>query len=270
MLPWDYFHINSVQALSDGYLVNSRHLYSTYKVNSNGSIDWHLSGVNGGDFTLGPGVYFSWQHDPRIANATASNMQLTYFNNDNSEAQNGTNSTSGLSLLVDLRNNSVTLDRKLINSDELIFADSQGSYQPLEGGHALIGYGQVAKTREFNSSNHVIYEATYGYSTAKSLVASYRSYRQVWIGQPWTPPKLVAECSGNTTKVYMSWNGATAYDGWTIFAGTSAANLSNLTTISRENFETKYNLAGKHAYILAEAKNGSKSLSKSSVVSTGC
>ena len=43
ILPWDYFHINSVQALSDGYLVNSRHLYSTYKVSNNGSIDWHLS-----------------------------------------------------------------------------------------------------------------------------------------------------------------------------------------------------------------------------------
>jgi len=42
-LPWDYFHINSVQALSDGYLVNSRHLSSTYKVNKDGSIDWHLS-----------------------------------------------------------------------------------------------------------------------------------------------------------------------------------------------------------------------------------
>lgn len=43
ILPWDYFHINSVQALPDGYLVNSRHLFSTYKVSKNGSIDWHLS-----------------------------------------------------------------------------------------------------------------------------------------------------------------------------------------------------------------------------------
>lgn len=164
----------------------------------------------------------------------------------------------------------MTLNRKLLDPAELIFADSQGSYQPLGGGHALIGYGQVAKTREFNASNHVVYEAQYGYSNAKSLVASYRSYRQSWTGQPSVPPRVVAKCSGSATKVYISWNGATDYDSWTIFAGTSATNLSNVAATARAGFETEYTLGGKYEYVFAEAKNGQKSLSNSTVVSTGC
>jgi hypothetical protein len=40
--PFDYFHINSIQSLDDGYLVNSRHMWSTYKINKTGDIEWQL------------------------------------------------------------------------------------------------------------------------------------------------------------------------------------------------------------------------------------
>jgi hypothetical protein len=271
-LPWDYFHINSVQPLPDGYLVNSRHLFSTYKVSKNGSIDWHLSGSQAipGDFTVPPSVYFSWQHDPRIANATNSSLTITYFNNDNSEAQNGTNATTGLALSLDLDKRTVTLLRKLAVPSAPIFADSQGSYQPLANGHALLGYGQVARTREFNASGKLVYEAQYGYSTTQSPVASYRSYRQPWSGQPSTAPKLVAKCAGTTTKVYVSWNGATEYDGWTFFAGNSVANLTAVTSTPRTGFETKHNLASQWKYVLAQAKEGRRALHNSSVTSVSC
>jgi hypothetical protein len=273
VLPWDYFHINSVQALPDGYLVNSRHLFSTYKISKNGSIDWHLSGSPAihGDFTLPPSVYFSWQHDPRIANATNSSLlTITYFNNDNSETQNGTNATTGLALSLDLDKRSVTLLRKLTVPSAPIFADSQGSYQPLANGHALLGYGQVARTREFDASGKLVYEAQYGYSTATSPVASYRSYRQSWIGEPATAPKLVAKCAGTTTKVYMSWNGATAYDGWTIFAGDSTANFSAVASTTRTGFETEHDLGSQWKYVLAQAKEGNWALHNSSVASVSC
>ena len=271
-LPWDYFHINSVQALPDGYLVNSRHLFSTYKVSKNGSIDWHLSGSHAipGDFTLPPSAYFSWQHDPRIANATDSFLTITYFNNDNSEAQNGTNSTSGLRLSLDLESHSVTLLRTLTVPSSPIFAESQGSYQPLPNGHALLGYGQIAKTREFDAGGKLVYEAQYGYSTAKSQVASYRSYRQTWNAQPATASKIVAKCAGGKTKVYLSWNGATAHNDWTIFAGNSVASLSAMASVPKSGFETECDLGTRWDYILAEAKDGRRSLHNTSVVSTTC
>jgi hypothetical protein len=281
ILPWDYFHINSVQALPDGYLVNSRHLFSTYKISKNGSIDWHLSGSQDipSDFTLPPSAYFSWQHDPRIYNATKTSLTITYFNNDNSEApgQNGTNSSTGLNLSLDLASHSVTLLRKFTVPHAPIFADSQGSYQPLPNGHALLGYGQVAKTREFNASGNLVYEAQYGYSTAISQVASYRSYRQTWSAQPATAPKLVAKCSdgttgmtSSTTKVYLSWNGATTYDSWNIFAGNSTTDLSAVASIPKTGFETEYVLEGQWKYVLAEAKDGHRPLRNASIVSTNC
>ena len=271
-LPWDYFHINSVQALPDGYLVNSRHVFSSYKVSKNGSIDWHLSGSPAipGDFNLPPSVYFSWQHDPRIANVTNSSLTITYFNNDNSEVQNGTNSTTGLVLSLDLKTHSVTLLRKLSVPSEPIFADSQGSYQPLPNGHALLGYGQIAKTREFNASGGLVYEAQYGYSIATSQVASYRSYRQSWTAQPATAPKIVAKCAGSTTKVYVSWNGATTYDGWTIYGGNSAGSLSAVASISKTGFETEHEFGTQWKYVLAEAKEGSQPLHNTSAVSFSC
>jgi Arylsulfotransferase (ASST) len=40
--PFDYFHINSIQALSDGYLINSRHMWSTYKISQSGEVEWRF------------------------------------------------------------------------------------------------------------------------------------------------------------------------------------------------------------------------------------
>ena len=48
--PFDFFHINSVVNIGDHYLVNSRHLWSTYLITSKGDITWTLQGDTGGDF----------------------------------------------------------------------------------------------------------------------------------------------------------------------------------------------------------------------------
>jgi hypothetical protein len=40
--PFDYFHINSVQSVGDGYLVNSRHAWTVYKLDSKGIIEWQF------------------------------------------------------------------------------------------------------------------------------------------------------------------------------------------------------------------------------------
>jgi len=56
--PFDWFHLNSVQAVGDGYLVNSRNTWSTYAVNADGKVEWVIQGSTGGDFKLGDGVHF--------------------------------------------------------------------------------------------------------------------------------------------------------------------------------------------------------------------
>ena len=50
-VPFDYFHLNSVVNIgNDSYLVNSRHLWTTYLVSRTGDIVWTLQGDTGGDF----------------------------------------------------------------------------------------------------------------------------------------------------------------------------------------------------------------------------
>lgn len=58
--PWDWFHINSVQALCDcgGYFVNGRNVWTTYKVSETGDIHWRFQGSDGGGFTLPEGINF--------------------------------------------------------------------------------------------------------------------------------------------------------------------------------------------------------------------
>lgn len=41
-VPFDWFHINSIQPVGDGYLVNSRHVWTTYLLDSQGEIQWRF------------------------------------------------------------------------------------------------------------------------------------------------------------------------------------------------------------------------------------
>lgn len=70
-LAWDFFHINSIQLVGDDYLINSRHLWTVFLLDSTGEILWTLNvscsslsseflthmilkGSDGGDFSLPP------------------------------------------------------------------------------------------------------------------------------------------------------------------------------------------------------------------------
>lgn len=58
-VPFDWFHINSVVNIGNQFLVNSRHLWTTYLITANGDIEWTLQGETGGDFgALPPNGHF--------------------------------------------------------------------------------------------------------------------------------------------------------------------------------------------------------------------
>jgi hypothetical protein len=48
--PFDWFHMNSIQAFEGHYLINSRHTWTVYLVDRSGKIVWQIDGQNGGDF----------------------------------------------------------------------------------------------------------------------------------------------------------------------------------------------------------------------------
>lgn len=47
---YDFFHINAIFPFEGGFLINSRHTWSTYFVDRSGNIVWQIQGSTGGDF----------------------------------------------------------------------------------------------------------------------------------------------------------------------------------------------------------------------------
>lgn len=54
---WDWFHMNAIQSVNGGYLVNSRQTWSSYFVSKSGEVEWELDGETGGTFGDLPSGY---------------------------------------------------------------------------------------------------------------------------------------------------------------------------------------------------------------------
>ncbi|KAL9595588.1 MAG: hypothetical protein Q9219_006352 [cf. Caloplaca sp. 3 TL-2023] len=251
--PLDWFHINSVANVGDGYLVNARHTWTIYLVGSDSQIQWRLEGETGGDFgPLPAGGQFSWQHQPLPINSSDSSLTISLFNNYNSAVDNGTHPTTGLELQLPLpanKSHSPILVKRLDDPDHPVYADSQGSYQSLPNGNTLMDYGQLPVLREYNPSGDVIYTARLG---RDSLVQSYRGFKQEWHATPSTDPSLVVNKSNNGCYVgFVSWNGATDVEGWEVETGSNKAELTSVGSVEHKGFETGFPVPGPCARVYA-------------------
>jgi hypothetical protein len=208
--PYDYFHINSVNLDNDGnLLISARHTSTVYKVDRiTGDVIWRLGGKES-DFQLGPGVQFAWQHNalPEGPNT------IRIFDNES----NGTPvlpASRVIRVHLDLKAKTATLLSSIQHPDGLS-SGSQGNAQLLPGGHIFVGWGQLGRLSEFDSSGNLVWDGALpaGYD-------SYRAYRSPWVGLPDTDPTAEAERSGgNHVTVDAIWNGATEVDRWVVLAG---------------------------------------------------
>jgi hypothetical protein len=218
-LPYDYFHINSVDVDTDGnFLVSARNTHAVYKIDrTSGRILWRLGGKRS-DFALGAGVRFAWQHDAR----RRPDGTITLFDNE-AAPQSGPQSR-GLVLRVDERRRRVTLVRSIVHHPPLLAA-TQGNMQLLPNGDWFVGWGARPYFTEYDATGrHVLFDARFGYGDD-----SYRAYRFPWHGHPGGRPALALD--GRTA--YASWNGATDVTAWQLVAdGRPAA------TVARTGFET--------------------------------
>ncbi|KAI9710253.1 MAG: hypothetical protein M1820_002746 [Bogoriella megaspora] len=256
--PYDWFHINAVVNIGDHYLINARHTWETYLVDSKGNLVWTINGETGGDFgPLPDDAHFRWQHFARPHNVTNSSIAISWFNNNNQAVDNGTNPSNGLELVLPLPASNVSSRRlqttvRLDDPEQHIFADSQGSYErDLYGtGNGFIAYGQISVLKEFGpdpTGNDVRWTARLG---ADNSVQLYRGYKQIWHATPTTKPSLVIEKNHNASAGgiaaygYVSWNGATDVTGWTVYAGESSArrDLKKIGTVGYRGFETRFNV----------------------------
>ncbi|KAI2779254.1 ASST-domain-containing protein [Daldinia loculata] len=254
-IPYGYFHINSVDKFADGsYLISSRYYCSIFKISKNGSVEWTLQGQTGGDFQLDGRLSFCYQHDARIQQESGKTVQISLFDNANSEIVSGINQTKGVFLTLNMETMKATLSQEYIDPQDAIYAFSQGNVQQLEDGNVIMGYGSTPKIREFSPDGATLMTAQFG--PGDGLVFSYRAYRLPWIGRPKSPPSVLA-CrneASNSTAVYMSWLGATEHNSWGIFAGDSNSSLTLTSQVEKTGFETVATIPGQVSLIRVEAR----------------
>lgn len=188
-------------------------------------------------------------------------MHLHYFNNYNSGWDNGTHPSEGLELLVNLADHDVSVLNNYQDPRDSIYTDSQGAFWPLSNGNTLVGYGSIAKIKEYGPDNgDVRMTLQFG---ADNLVQSFRAYRQVWHATPTAyPPKAV----GLNGTAYMSWNGATDITTWEIYAGIVPDKLNLVERVAKTGFETSAKIPFDSTFLQVVAYAGSEMLRKSDIV----
>jgi hypothetical protein len=220
---WDYFHVNSVEADTDGDLiVSARNTCTLYKLDrDDGSIVWRLGGAKS-DFRMGKGTRFCFQHDARRSRPG----ELTLF--DNSAGPPVLRKQSrGLRLRVDEQRKRVSLVRQYEHPG--ILAPNQGSTRVQPNGNVFVGWGAAPVFSEFSPSGRLLLD---GRLTRGK--GNYRAIRAGWTGRPATRPAIAARRGkGGRLLVHASWNGATEVARWQVVAGSRG-----LASKARDGFET--------------------------------
>ncbi|KAF2500904.1 hypothetical protein BU16DRAFT_499701 [Lophium mytilinum] len=248
----DYFHINSVDRDSDhSYLVSGRHTSTIYKINGTSSaIIWRLGGKHS-NFTLGPGVAFSFQHHarfishPKSAGDDTSIEIISLFDNSgpelHSESGEYANESSGKILALNTTSWTATLLQSF-PAPAGVFALSQGNTQILPNGNAFVSWGSAGAITEFSPDGTVIFHAYLesGDLWTNGNVQNYRGFRFNWTGTPHEEPAIVALTHGESTVVYVSWNGDTETVSWAFYGVDNEGREIIMGEKAREGFETSF------------------------------
>jgi hypothetical protein len=226
--PYDYFHINSVEADRHGnLLVSARNTWAIYDLNGrSGSVIWRLGGKRS-TFKLGAGAAFAYQHDA----TWAPNGDVSLF--DDEGAPPVKPPSRGELIRLDTHAATATLDGQLVRTIGPLTTTSQGDVQALPGGGSLVGWGGLPNFTEYDAAGQIVYDAQ-----LPPGENSYRVYREPWSAQPAEPPAIAARTSGGATAVYASWNGATTVDSWQLLVGSSPDRMTAVSTTPRSGFET--------------------------------
>jgi Arylsulfotransferase (ASST) len=243
-LPYDYFHVNSIDVdTDDNLLVSARNTHAVYKLDRRtGRIVWRLGGKRS-DFAMGLGTRFAWQHDAR----RRPDGTITLF--DNEAAPQAGPQSRGLVLRLDTRHMRATLVRELVHRPRLLAA-TQGNMQLLPNGHYFVGWGARPYFTEYDATGRrVLFDARFGYRAD-----SYRAYRFPWTGHPGGRPAIALDGGA----AYVSWNGATEVTRWQLLAGTDPDTLRPVASVAKEGFESKLAIpaSAQHVAIRALARDG--------------
>jgi hypothetical protein len=254
--PYDYFHLNSLEADAQGdLLVSARNTSSLFDIDhQTGAVVWRLGGKRS-TFSLGPGVAFAYQHDA----SWLPDGDISLF--DDEGAPSVKPPSRGEVVHLDTQAQAATLVSQFVRTDGPLATGSQGNLQTLPGGDWLVGWGGLPNLTEFNAQGEAIYDAQLPVGDQ-----SYRVYRLPWTAQPASRPAIAAIRTGHASTVYASWNGATAVATWQLLAGSSARRLATVATVARTGFETAIAAPASGAYEVKALDPGGRVLGTSRAV----
>ncbi|WP_052367076.1 arylsulfotransferase family protein [Paraoerskovia marina] len=226
---YDYLHVNSIDVRDDGdVLISARHTCAVYQLDGDtGSLDWRLGGRES-DFTVDDDAVFLKQHDARWAD----DGTMTLFDNGGTCGSTTRESSRGLVLDVDESASTASVVTDYPHPDGA-WSQSQGSFQQLDGGDVLLGWGSLPQWTRMSATGDVLVDS----SLPEDLtVGSYRARQVEWEARPTTDPAAAVQVDSGTTSVYMSWNGATAVQTWRV------STSDGETEVARSGFETSVEL----------------------------
>ncbi|QIX25829.1 ArsR family transcriptional regulator [Nocardioides sp. JQ2195] len=244
--PYDPFHINSVEAHEDTLVLSARHTSALYSLDRRtGEIRWRMGGKNS-DFEIAEDAEFASQHDARVH----PDGTLTLFDNHGQSEDPAGAVSAGLVLDLDEKKRTVTLRRAFRNDDHYGYA--MGSFELLEGGHRLVGWGTDPSLTEFDA------EGTPVFGVDGIGAGTYRAYRAEWTGRPTSDPDVgVVDSGAGKIEVHASWNGATEVVRWRVLTGRRPGDLTPAATVRRTGFETATTVArAEHVAMQALAADG--------------
>jgi hypothetical protein len=240
---WDYLHVNAVEEDADGDLiVSARNTCALYKLDrETGKILWQLGG-KGGDFAMGRGTRFCFQHDARRAGPG----RISLFDNSAGPPVLRRQSRA-LVLGVAEKARRVRLVRQYRHPGGIL-AFSQGSTRVQPNGNVFVGWGAVSVFSEFSPRGRLLFD---GRLTKGK--GNYRAIRAAWSGRPSTRPALAAlRMHRGRVRVYASWNGATEVARWQVLAGTRAR-LRGVASRARDGFETMITMRTRAVHVAVRA-----------------
>lgn len=239
--PYDPFHINSVEEHGDALVLSARHTDALYSIDRrSGRIRWRMGGERS-DFEVPEDAAFAAQHDARIH----PDGTLTIFDNHGQTEDAEGAVSAGLVLELDEKARTVKLRRALRVDD--LYGYAMGSFELLEGGHGLVGWGMAPSVTEFDEQGTAIF------GVDGLGAGTYRAYRAAWTGRPDTEPDVgVVDPGGAEISVHASWNGATEVARWRVLTGRKPNRLKPAATVRRKGFETEAKVA-RAAHVAVEA-----------------
>jgi hypothetical protein len=243
--PFDYFHLNSIDPLSDGRtLISARNTSTLYELSSqSGQVITRIGGKNS-SVKLASGAITAYQHDASVLPSGA----ISVF--DNGATPKVQPESRALILSVNARAGTDSVVAEYAHPSPPLSSSSQGNVQSLEDGDVFVGWGAEPYFSEFSPGGQLLYDAH-----MHGSYQSYRAYRFAWTGSPSEPPAIAAATKNGHVIVYASWNGDTRTTSWQVLAGPTAQQLKSVASATRDGFETSIETPGPEPFVAVQALN---------------